>query len=186
MTKKLFVTGIGAILFYSVPAHADWFDKSTSEFCLVGKSWELGTTILIRKSITEDKTDLTGSVTSDEVLIYIGNYEWTSLKHDPENLISDFTLRFEDEDGNWMEGRPYIGDTSLLLVTKLEYLKNFRYSETVLITRDGKRVGAFEWGLGYRLRAFENCIASARAPIEERERQERVRKDTPIDPFLDQ
>lgn len=183
MTFKI---GLLALLFAPLlPAKAEWSNMSRDDECIIGQQWELGTTIFITKKTSEQEDTLTGSVTSDDVLIYIANDDWVSLKRNSEKLYGDFALRFEDEDGNWLEGQPIIGDQSLLLVTKLEWLRNFRYSSSMMITRDGQKVGIYDWDFGLRFRSFERCIRSARAPILERQRQERVRRETPVDPFAE-
>jgi hypothetical protein len=170
----------------SAPASA-WDDLSNDEECRIGISWELGTVLFISKPKAIEGDNITGELMSDQVAIAMTNPEWRSLKLDPEKgLRASYTIRFEAEDGSWIEGAPFIGDNMLLLVTDLKWLKNFEYSSSMLVTRDGKRIGQYDWsGFFSPLYKFRRCIEQARAPILEQRRKEQLRKDTPVDPFAE-
>lgn len=182
---KFHVLGMGfCVLLHGAPAQA-WADFSDDETCRIGQSWELGTTMFISKPKAPEGNSITGDLMSDEVVIYAANDDWASLqREDDQDIYADYVIRFEDEYGNWIENTPMIGNHSFFLVTNLEWLERFRNSGSMLVTRDGRKVGQFSWwDFSIQLGAFQRCIERARAPIAERERQERLRKETPVDPF---
>lgn len=174
------------VLAFSVPAQA-WKDLSDDSECRMGITWELGTTLLISKSKAPDGDRISGDLMSDEVMIFMANDDWASLKPEQgKSPYADFLIRFEDEHGNWLEGKPFVGQQSFLLTAELDWLKNFENSSSMLVTKDGKKIGQFAWsGFFYPFAKFKRCINSARAPIVERRRQEQLRKDTPVDPFAE-
>jgi hypothetical protein len=164
-----------------------WNDLSNDEDCRIAIQWELGTTLFISKPKAVEGDRITGDLMSDDVAIAITNPDWASLKFDPEKgLRASYRIRFEDEHGNWIEDNPIIVTKALVLVTELGWLENFRNSSSMLVTRDGKKVGQFDWSeFFYPLSKFKRCIEKARAPIVEQQRQDRLRKDTPVDPFAE-
>lgn len=178
---SLLVMWIGGL---GTPAQA-WDDMSDEGSCRLIQSWELGTVMFITKAIEPEGDLFSGPLMENGVSIYLKNDDWASLTRGPnEPLYADFKLRFEDEYGNWFEGHPIIGERSLFLKVEMEWLSNFDSSSTVLVTRDGVKVGQFRWfGFSYPWSKFERCVSEARAPIIERERQEKLRRETPLDPF---
>lgn len=182
---KSLLFALSALVFAtSAPAGA-WEQLSDAEVCRIGESWELGNFLFISKPKAPEGDNILGDLMGDHVLIAMRNDDWASLKGGPEDeIFADFTIRFEDEYGSWLENKPIIGNKMFILITTLEHLENFKHSTSMVVTRDGKKVAHLDWsGFFLPFIQFQQCIEKARAPIIEEQRKERLRRDTPVDPF---
>lgn len=180
MALKYFLAAIA--LFLPAAASAQWMEHNDDENCRIVNTWELGTVVIISKS--KQDTPLTGPVTEDGIVVTLWNENWSSLRSGDEAKLADFELKFEGDNGESFWGTPYIMNNGLMLTTELRYLRYFRMTNGVEITKSGDQVASLDWGAFYTaLPKFERCISETAAPIIEERRKRELRESTPIDPF---
>ena len=160
-------------LFCPSPVFAAWEEVPDDSDCAVIQSFELGSSIIIGKSKTDEPL-------SDEAYIAFFNDSW-SLKEGDE--IKE-EIKLLANDGSWLKSSAVAMDNGFLIYTELKWVKNFRSVSDVGVFKGKERIGAYNWDLFFLgLSRLDSCIAKVRAPILEQQRLESVRKATPLDPF---
>lgn len=156
----------------STPA-LGWENMEEGEDCGFANIWEDGTVLLVDQ--TPEMFD------AGHVTIMLSNDNWSIKSGDELGVI-----RIETDGEAWYQNEAFALENGFLLVGNFEGVSHIfnEYPNTWEITRGGSLVNRMSMtGASFEWNRFKLCRDKKVAVVKERERQERLKREIPADPF---